>query len=434
MRRFFLIGALLILAQTAIAVEIQSLRVWEGPEKTRTVLDISANADYRLFRLESPERVVIDIKNSTLKSNLALPELGDGLIGEIRSGRRNEQDLRIVIDLNQSARAKSFLLKPAEQYGHRLVIDLYPSDADSQHGQKRVARVIAKRDERVIVAIDAGHGGEDPGAIGATGSYEKDAVLAIAREIKKLIDAEPGMRGILIRDGDYYVPHKQRTKKARDERADLFISVHADAFRDPKVRGSGVFVLSSRRATSEASQWLADRENRADLVGGVKLDDKDDTLAAVLLDLSQSASMTASEGAAEEVLGALKKVSPVHKDHVESAPFVVLTSPDIPSMLVETAFISNPKEEKRLKSSKWRKKIAGAVVDGVRNYFYRSPPPGTWLADNRSAGEHIVSRGETLSGIASKHRVSLARLRAVNRIDGDLVRAGETLRIPAISP
>ena len=414
------------------AAEIDALRVWQGPERTRAVFDLSSAADYRLFTLSAPDRVVIDLKKSSFKSGSVVPDVGDGVLDRVRSGRRGKSDLRIVFDLAAGATARSFLLKPTEPYGHRLVIDFYPQDASPAKPVKTAS--VGKRSRDVIVAIDAGHGGEDPGAIGPSGAHEKDVVFKIAREIERLLKQEPGIKPVMVRNGDYYIAHKGRTKKARENRADLFISIHADAFYDSRVRGSSVFYLSQGRATSEAGKWLADRENRADLVGGVSLDDKDETLAAVLLDLSQSASMEASIGVADDVLQSLKRVGPTHKNHVEGASFAVLTAPDIPSILIETAYISNHKEEKYLKSDKWRRKTAAAIVDGLRDHFYESPPPGTWLAENRSKGDHIVLAGETLSEIASVHRISLTRLRAVNQIKGDMLRTGEVLRIPGSSP
>jgi N-acetylmuramoyl-L-alanine amidase len=423
---------ILLFSGLAQSAEIEGLRVWQGPERTRAVFDLSATTEYRLFTLSSPDRVVIDLKQSRFKSGAVVPDVGDGVLDQVRSGRRGDSDLRIVFDLAASASAKSFLLKPTDPYGHRLVVDFYPSDSSPVEPVKVAADT--KRSRDVVIAIDAGHGGEDPGAIGPSGTHEKDVVLKIAKEVERLLEAEPGMKPVMVRSGDYYIAHKGRTKKARDHRADLFISIHADAFYDSKVRGSSVFYLSQGRATSEAGKWLADRENRADLVGGVKLDDKDDTLAAVLLDLSQSASMEASIDVADDVLQSLKRVGPTHKKQVEGASFAVLTAPDIPSILVETANISNHKEEKYLKSQKWRRKTAAAIVNGLREHFYESPPPGTWLAENRTEGQHIVLAGQTLSEIASDHRVSLSRLRAVNHIKGDLVRTGAVLRIPAGSP
>jgi N-acetylmuramoyl-L-alanine amidase len=289
---------------------------------------------------------------------------------------------------------------------------------------------ISKPNREVVVAIDAGHGGEDPGAIGQNKTREKAVVLQIARELKKAIDAEPGMRAVLTRDGDYYIPLRERYEKARKARADLFVSIHADAFTKRSVQGSSVFVLSARGASSEFARLLADSENASDLVGGVTLNDKDDMLASVLLDLSQSATREASNKVATDILQAIKSSDTVHKNHVGSANFMVLKSPDVPSVLIETAFISNPSEEKRLAEKAFQQRMARNITRGVRDYFYSSPPPGTWIAANRDSFKHIVARGDTLGGIAQRYSVSLSRLRSANNINGDVIHVGRELVIP----
>lgn len=416
------------IALSAWGARVDDLRVWHGPEHTRTVLDISAPVEYRLFTLTNPNRVVIDL-SSAEAGKLRVPDTAGPLLGGVRTGKRGGDGLRVVLDLNAAARPRSFLLAPAAQYGHRLVVDLYPEAVDSPQEPARVLDLEASRD--VIVAIDAGHGGEDPGAIGPTGVREKVVALAIAEKLKARLDERPGFKGLLVRTGDYYIPHLERPGKARQHRADLFVSIHADAFKDRRVKGSSVFVLSRRRASSEAAKYLANRANNSDLVGGVSLSDKDATLAAVLLDLSQGASMDVSKGVGANVLEALAEVGPTHKDYVESAPFAVLTAPDIPSILVETGYISNPTEEKRLKSAKWQRRIASAIADGIEEFFYDRPPPETWLAQNRIRASHVVARGDTLSGIAQKHQVSTRTLRKVNDIRGDFLKVGEVLTIPS---
>jgi N-acetylmuramoyl-L-alanine amidase len=357
------------------------------------------------------------------------------VVRALRSGRPAPNDLRIVIDLAADARAKSFLLPPAEGKGHRLVVDLYGRTEETAHRIVKSASSVVPADERdVIVAIDAGHGGEDPGAIGATGKREKDITLATAKVLAEVIEAEPGMTAVLIRDGDYFVPLKKRYEKAREARADLFISIHADAFHKRSASGSSVFMLSQRGASSEAARWLADRENASDLVGGVSLDDKDGTLAAVLLDLSQGATLASSGAVAMHVLKGISGLGKVHKRDVQRANFVVLRSPDVPSILVETAFISNPAEEKRLSNPVERRKLAVAILAGVRDYFHAAPPPGTWIAMHRQPPrQHIVARGESLSLIAQRHRVTLTALRSANKLRSDTVRVGDVLRIPTSS-
>jgi N-acetylmuramoyl-L-alanine amidase len=429
--KHFLLAIVLLLASfKAAAVEVSGFRVWADPVKTRAVLDLDTEADYQLFTLKDPHRVVVDLRGAALETSLILDREHAGLIDNVRYGTPERDVLRVVFDLNDGVDLKSFLLDPTGQYGHRLVVDLYPkSGAQKASPVKHLADInLPNRD--VVIAVDAGHGGEDPGAIGPKKTREKDVVLQIAREIRRAIDAEPGMRAVLTRDGDYYIPLRGRYEKARKARADLFVSVHADAFKNRNVRGSSVFVLSARGASSEFARLLADSENASDLVGGVTLSDKDDMLASVLLDLSQSATREASNKVASDILGALKRVGKTHKNQVGRANFMVLKSPDVPSVLIETGFISNPGEEKRLGQKDFQQRTARAITQGIRDYFYSSPPPGTWIAANRDGARHIVARGDTLGGIADRYSVSLARLRSVNGIDGDVIYVGRELIIP----
>ncbi len=427
-----LIVLLLTTSLQAMAAEVSNLRVWTDPDKTRAVLDLSEPAEYKLFTLKNPNRVVIDLKSVRLNNSFQTDTIKSGVIASVRHGKPGDDVLRIVLDLNEQVQMKSFILAPTGQYGHRLVVDLFGSSGKQSGSIKRVSD-IQKNNRNVIVAIDAGHGGEDPGASGPKRTREKNVVLAIARELKKQIDAEPGMQGLLIRDGDYYMAHRSRYEKARKARADLFVSIHADAFKDSRVHGSSVFVLSRRGASSEFARLLADSENRSDLIGGVKLDPKDDMLASVLLDLSQSATMGASNQVADSILGSLKHVGKTHKNHVGRANFLVLKSPDVPSVLVETAFISNPAEEKKLGQKEFQQRMGRSIAQGIRDYFYRSPPPGTWIAANRSADRHVVARGDTLGGIATRYRVSLNSLRNANNIrgSGDTIFVGKELVIPS---
>lgn len=412
------------------AAEVQALRVWAGPDHTRAVFDVSGALGYKVFTLDNPYRLVLDIPDASLGKAFVAPA-ASGSLGGVRTGKLGKSGVRVVFDLSESVRPKSFLLPPGDEFGHRLVIDLHPERAAAP-AVRTVQEALSTSDRKVIVAIDAGHGGEDPGAKGASGTWEKNITLGVARELKRQIDAEPGMEAVLIRDGDYFIALQQRYQKAREARADLFISVHADAFHKATASGSSVFVLSTRGASNEAARWLAASENRSDLVGGVSLDDKDNTLAAVLLDLSQSATMQASDDVANHVLDAMKRLGKTHKPHVERANFVVLRSPDVPSMLVETAFISNPGEEKKLNDPAHRTRLAAAIVEGVRDYFSVQPPPGTWLASHATprARQHVVSRGETLSLIAQRHGITLSSLRSANTIKGDVVKVGDRLTIP----
>ncbi|VAX09346.1 N-acetylmuramoyl-L-alanine amidase [hydrothermal vent metagenome] len=412
---------------------INDLRLWAAPDHTRLVFDTSGPVDHSLMRLNAPDRLVIDIKHASLHASMPLTREKDRYIKRLRSGVRNKNDLRIVLDLKQDVQPKSFMLKPNDKYGHRLVIDLYGVDKTSGKKPGVTKTVLDGRGPRdIIVAIDAGHGGEDVGASGPRGNREKDVSLAISRRLEALIKAEPGMRPVMTRTGDYYVALRKRMHIARQQKADLFISIHADAFRDPRVKGASVYTLSSRGASSEAARWLANSENSSDLVGGVKLDDKDDLLASVLLDLSQNATRQVSTEAASQVYRQLKKIGDVHGRRVQQAGFMVLKSPDIPSILVETSFISNPAEERKLIDPRHQQKLAKAILSGVRSYFNAAPPPGTMLAarNSGSLAKHVISRGDTLSGIADRYRVSLAILRTVNHIKSDRIQVGQVLQIP----
>jgi N-acetylmuramoyl-L-alanine amidase len=324
------------------------------------------------------------------------------------------------------------VLQPNRQYGYRLVVDLEDTQGNLAKKEYKSVAQLKNKMRDVVIAIDAGHGGEDPGAKGRYGTYEKDVVLAISRRLAALIEKEKGMRPVMIRKGDYYLGLKKRTELARQSGADLFISIHADAFRDRRVKGSSVYTLSRRGASSEAASWLADRENSADLVGGVELKTKDDMVASVLLDLSQTATQQASHEVAEKVLGQMRQVGKTHKRKVQRAGFVVLKSPDVPSILVETAFISNPDEEKRLKNPAHQQRLAESILRGVRGYFRSSPPPGTLLAHrlNNTPRKHVISRGDTLGMIAKRYHVSVASIRDANNLSGDLVRVGQVLEIP----
>lgn len=414
------------------AQSVENLRVWSGPDGTRVVFDLDDAVEYRIIELDNPQRVVVDLENTQLSRPLAVASDKTDLITSVRHGIRQGDDLRVVFDLNARAKPQSFLLAPAGKYGHRLVVDLVPEDVIPAAERVRQAVQSAQTGERqMIVAIDAGHGGEDPGAIGPAGTYEKKVVLEIARELKKRLDAMPGVQGVLLRTGDYFIPLGERYQRARQAEADLFISIHADAFRDFRVRGSSVYILSQRGASSEAARMLAKNENEADLIGGVKLNRGDDVLSSVLLDLSQSATLEYSAHAAENLLGQLGTVGRRHRKQVESANFVVLRSPDVPSVLVEIGFISNPQDEQNLNSSRHRQKVANALAQGIHQHFMRTAPQGTWYAANRSEQRYIVRQGDTLGVIAQQHRVSINDLRASNNINGDLIRPGAVLVIPA---
>ena len=368
-------------AHAASQVTVKDVRLWAGPDGTRLVFDLSAPVEHSVLTLRNPDRVVIDISDARVDIASQLPE-GQGFVKQLRVGPQGRRDVRFVIDLSSPASPNSFSVAPSGSYGHRLVVDLNPIAASAPPVVVKSADDAHGRD--VIVAIDAGHGGVDPGSIGKAGTREKHVTLAIARRLKERIDREPGMRAVLTRDSDYFVELRDRIVRARRQQADMFVSVHADSYRNRSVVGSSVYVLSARGASDESARWLADRENAADLVGGVSLDDKDSVLASVLLDLSQGASMSASFAAAQKVMDELDRIGNVTRRGVKSAGFLVLKSPDIPSILVETAFISNPTEEARLGSGKHQQRLAEAIFQGVRGYFYANPPPGTLVAQLRA--------------------------------------------------
>ncbi len=408
--------ALIALPALAAPARLEQMRLWTSADGTHLALEIAGDVRHSLFTLEHPDRLVLDLKGAMRAAQLALPG-GQGLVKRVRVAPRASGELRIVLDLERRVQARSVLADPGAAT-HRLLLELVPLEAGAAkvassalprgHAaaaagsgpgaalppQPVAARALPAAARDLVVAIDAGHGGEDPGAIGRDGTREKDVTLAIARSLAQRINSEPGMRAVLTRSGDYFVKLRDRMERARAARADLFISVHADAVRDRSVAGSSVYVLSARGASNEAAKWLADRENAADLIGGVSLDDKDDVVASVLLDLSQSAAMSASAVAAAKVLNALNDVGEVRRAEVQHAGFVVLKSPDVPSMLIESAYITNPGEERRLRDPRHQARIAEAILAGVRGYFRENPPPGSRVAAQlaaRTDGARVAS-------------------------------------------
>ncbi len=432
MRGIYL-SALIFLSLRAIAnpVELENVRIWAAPDNTRIVFDISNRVEHKLEKLSDPHRVVLDIQNARLRNSPAQPIAADKYLKEVRSAMRNPNDLRVVLDLKTDARIKSFLLPPNQQYGHRLVVDLYSADEQQEIQPASINRTPGALREIVLV-IDPGHGGEDPGARGPNGMHEKAIVLQISKRLADMINRERGMRAVLTREDDYFLPLRKRMQIARQHKADLFISIHADAFKDPRASGSSVYILSQRGASSEAARWLAERENASDLIGGVNLDVNDNMLASVLLDLSQTASLEMSIDVADRVLAGLKSVGKVHKRQVQSAGFAVLKSPDVPSILVETAYISNPEEERKLRDRNYQEKLAGAILQGLRSYFNEYAPEGTLLATTVTR-KHVITRGDTLSAIAQQYRISMQRLREHNNLKNDVIRVGHVLSIPSDS-
>lgn len=425
---------LLVVASAALAdTTVDNVRIWSENDRTRVVLDLSNPVDHTIFTLRAPDRIVIDLEDSRLARALADLPAGAGSVRSIRSAVRADGKLRVVLDLNEAVRSRSFTVAPNSSYGDRLVIDLQQS-GNLQAVRHASDAYTPGRD--IVIAIDPGHGGHDPGAVGQGRTREKDVVLAIGRLLAARINAEDGMRAILVRDGDSYVDHRRRMQIARDARADLFISIHADAVDDRRPRGTTVYALSLRGASDEAARQLAERENAA--VGGVSLEDKDDVLASVLLDLSQNAAISASMDVGGDVIRELGRVGQTHRSTVQTAGFLVLKSPDLPSILVETGFISNPSEERNLRSRDYQGRLADAILTGVRAYFYENPPPDTriaMLARQEPARQvrHVIARGDTLSEIAERYNVSASAIRRANRLSSDTIRVGQTLSIPVYS-
>ena len=429
---FALLMTLLTVAPFSFAANIDDIRLWRAPDHTRVVFDLSAPADHKLMSLTNPNRLVVDFSNSSLKAETASVDLQNSPVSRIRSGVKDKTGLRVVLDLNADVKARSFLLKANGQKGDRLVVDLYDREK-TKKVVKHVEQVNQKRD--IVIAIDAGHGGEDPGATGPNKLREKHVVLAIAKELNYLFSKQKGYKPVLIRTGDYYVGLKKRRDLARKAQADLLVSIHADAFHDPRARGSSVFALSQRGASSAMAKFLADDANNSDLVGGVSLNDKEDVLAGVLADLSMTASMDASLTVGGKVVNKMGKISRLHSKRVEQAAFAVLKSPDIPSILVETGFISNPGEAKKLKTRSYQRKMARAIYDGITSHFNSAPPPDTYIAwqkNNRGkTTKYTVARGDTLSGIALRYNVSVSSIRKTNDMASNTIRVGQKIIIPA---
>ncbi|WP_411269282.1 N-acetylmuramoyl-L-alanine amidase [Phytopseudomonas dryadis] len=460
--RFIAVGLVLAVmaAEVLAASDVRSVRLWRAPDNTRLVFDLSGPVQHNVFTLTAPDRIVIDVNGAKLTTELDKLPLSNTPITAVRSAQRSADELRVVIDLSAQVTPKSFTLAPNQQYGHRLVVDLFDQASDAapslpsttvttappvpvtptQAPPKLAPIAGGKRD--IVIAIDAGHGGEDPGALSPVkGQFEKHVTLAIAKELQRQINAEKGFRGELVRTGDYFIPLRKRTEIARKKGADLFVSIHADAAPRAAAFGASVYALSDRGATSETARWLADAENQSDLIGGagnVSLEDKDRMLAGVLLDLSMTASLSSSLNVGQKVLSQMGQITPLHKRRVEQAGFMVLKSPDIPSILVETGFISNPNEARKLASASHQKTLSRSIVTGVKQFFEQNPPPGTyvaWLRDNgrivQGPREHVVSSGESLALIAQRYQISLATLRSANSLKSDVIKVGQTLQIPA---
>ena len=430
--RLLTCACLLLLCSAAIAgTSVENVRIWSESNKTRVVLDLSQPVEHNIFTLRGPYRLVIDLKDSRLGRELTDMPQGAGAVRAIRSAVRADGQLRVVLDLNAAVRSRTFTAGPNATYGDRLVIDLQAAGAIAP--VKRASEEY-RPGRDIIIAIDAGHGGHDPGTSGRQ-TREKDIVLAISRELAKRINAEPGMKAVMVRDRDVFVDHKDRVTFAQSRDADLFVSVHADAFGDRRASGASVFALNLDRANREAKETLSRRNRQEVKVGDVSLNDKDAVLASVLYDLSQSAALSASMEVGGHVSREMGRVARMHSNKVKEKSLAVLTSAEMPSILVETGFLTNPSEEKKLRDKNHQRRLASAILAGIRSYFYTNPPPDTQIAmDLKRAParqvKHVVTRGDTVSEIAERYNVRVADIRRANKLSSDRIRIGQTLSIP----
>lgn len=495
-------SGLLFIAAVAQSATVNGVRVWRAPDHTRLVLDLDAPVQHSLTLANNPNRIILDVPATKMNSDLvAKLQLADTPVIIVRSSVQNKTDLRLVMDLKSKVAPNSFFLKANAGMHDRLVIDLYddvnalpnttanqpvrpagqaaPSTslpplptvaaANPSSSKEEATKTLPDNTQAtaiaiqaqtvptlepiksatdfggrrsIIIAVDAGHGGEDPGAMGPNRLREKVVTLSIAKELVAAINATPGFTGKLTRTGDYFIPLKKRRDIARTMKADLFVSIHADAFTKPSARGASVFALSRNGATSETARFLAQRENESDLIGGVgsiSLDDKDQVLAGVLVDLSMTATLNSSLQVGNHVLNSMGGIARLHKHHVEQAGFMVLKAPDVPSILIETGFISNPEEARKLATPAYRKQMAQSVFKGVRQYFMQNPPAGTYIAAQIEGGalggferQHSVASGDTLSAIATRYGVSMAQLMQYNKLRSSTVKLGQTLKIPPV--
>lgn len=418
--------------QAVAANKLQGVRIWGAPESTRVVLDLTHEPKFSYFTLTNPNRLVVDLSHSKTALNFSKLPNNSQLVKRVRiSTPKKKGSLRLVIDLKHKVKANLFSLSPTPPYGNRLVVDLEEIQQKSKPKPVMTAPKTQLRD--VVIAVDAGHGGDDPGSIGPRGVYEKKVTLEIAKRVANKINQTPGMKAVLTRSGDYFVNLNQRSELARKSKADLLVSIHADAFTSPQPKGASVWVLSRRRANSEIGRWLEKKEKHSELLGGagdiIQNADNEQYLAMTLLDMSMDRSMAISHIIADDVLSDLGKVTRLHKPKPESASFAVLKSPDIPSILVETGFISNPSEERNLTNASHQNKLANAIHKGIVRYFEKMPPDNTYLA-KRSNLKHKVRSGESLSVIAKRYGVSINSIKKGNNLKSDMLHVGQQLSIP----
>jgi N-acetylmuramoyl-L-alanine amidase len=408
----------------ASPVKVNNIRLSKNAQQTRIVFDLNGPVEHKLFTLHKPERVVVDLKQTRLMNVGLIEDMHTALLKGVRTGVRNVHDLRVVLDLKTKTQPRSFLLSPSGDQGHRLVIDLEDPTASAQDKKPKAQPL-----REVMIAIDAGHGGNDPGAIGNQGTREKDITLQIARRLEKLINKQPGMKAGLVRSSDRFMRLRDRIHRAHDMNADMMISIHADSFPDKRARGASIYALSVSGASSESARLLAENENKVDMLfGNVSLDDKDEMVRQVLLDLSLTGTIQSSLDIGDEVLRELTRVGRVHKKKVQQAGFAVLKTPNIPAVLLETAFISNPKEERKLRSPAHQAKVAKAILRGMNDYFARQAPPGTWFSQQDPT--YTIRKGDTLADISERFKTPVSHIRSRNSLHNDRLQVGQRLVIP----
>ncbi|NKB35062.1 MAG: LysM peptidoglycan-binding domain-containing protein [Pseudomonadales bacterium] len=430
----------------AFAASIDEVRMWRAPDHTRLVFDLSDNVNYNLFTLDSPHRVVIDIEDSILNDDFSGLDFSSSPIEAVRNGVRNGDDLRIVLDLTHEINPSSFTLAPNSELGNRLVIDLYDLGSvipDTAPIVNPITPVSSDERRDLVVAISAGHGGEDPGSIGYDGRIrEKNVTLAISRYLRDYFNSIPGYKPVMIRDGDYYVNLQRRPQIARENRADVFVAVHADSYSSSRANGVTIYALSGDRADRENARRVAEKENSSDLLGGVGGDlvigGLDDDVALTLVSLQMAWSMEQSLIAGTSVLESLDAVTRLRRDKVQQASFQVLNSPDIPSILIETGYLTNPNEAQRLNSSGFQRNMAQAIAQGIMNYFYDAPPQGTlvaWQKENGiTPGTYTARSGDNLSEIAERFGLTLGELKTLNNLRSDTIQIGQVLTLPGGGP
>lgn len=444
-QRYLLLLFLLFGPAAGYAAVVEAAKVEATADYTRLVFELDSRLEHKVFTLENPDRIVIDFSSTRLGGKLDALDLSGTPIEKIRSAARNDSDLRVVLDVQGKLQPRTYFTARDDGRGERLVVDLYGANASATASATTATLPAApapdlKRD--IVIAISAGHGGEDPGAIGVNRLREKNVTLAIAREVEARINAMPGYKAVMVRDGDYYVGLRERTQVGHKHNADLYIAIHADAHTNKQASGSTVYALSQNGATSEQARLLAEKENAADLIGGsgrVKLDDKDEVLRSVLIDLSMNAQIQTSLEIGDQVIRALGQVIPMRRRNVEQAAFVELKSYDIPSLLIEAGYITNARDAKNLDSPAWRREFAGALTAALTAWFYERPPVGTWVAwqkqhGNTAPATYTVKRGDSLSVLAERFGVTMAALKFANELDSNEIQIGQVLIIPGNAP